>query len=537
MSKKWTPKELLYDLVSIQSDSFTAQEIQISRHIFELIQEQDYWKEHPDLCGLYDGGDVIGRLIPWALRRGNTDRTIILTGHMDCVEIESYGTLKPFALQPDRLKEEMLKQAYTGEVLDDLKSPDWCFGRGTADMKAGDACIICELFKYAQEGLKEDLNILFVAVHDEEHQAEGIKQAVILLKELKDRFGLDYKFLLNPEPMLRSDPNKYVYVDGSIGKMLPGIVVKGTQSHVGNIMNGLNSALLAANVAGLLDFNADFCCSEFGQSTPPPAVLYMKDSKNEYDVSLPNYTEIYAHIPLTKNKSMPEMVMKLKELCRTAAENTIEKYNRNYEAAGGSKEGRVNFKIEVMTFAELEDICRRKVADFEKKKAELFRQETDAVNSGSKLIQTAGFDIMERVIEMANIKEPLIVIGLLPPYVPPVNNHYLKDFDRQAMIDRVAELLDKRFGMGIDIVPYTMGLSDNSYTSCTEVDQDIEAMKNMVTPKELYDIPFEDIARITVPSIICGPAGKDFHTATERVYLPDVEIKTPAVIETIINSI
>ena len=40
MSRKWTPKELLYDLVSIQSDSFTAQEIQISRHIFELIQEQ-----------------------------------------------------------------------------------------------------------------------------------------------------------------------------------------------------------------------------------------------------------------------------------------------------------------------------------------------------------------------------------------------------------------------------------------------------------------------------------------------------------------
>ena len=82
----------------------------------------------------------------------------------------------------------------------------------------------------------------------------------------------------------------------------------------------------------------------------------------------PNYTEIYAHIPLTKNKSMPEMVMKLKELCRTAAENTIEKYNRNYEAAGGSKEGRVNFKIEVMTFAELEDICRRKVADFERRR-------------------------------------------------------------------------------------------------------------------------------------------------------------------------
>ncbi len=537
MSKKWTPKELLYDLVSVQSDSFTSQEIEMGRHIFELIREQDYWKEHPDLCGLYDGADVIGRLIPWALRRGTTDKTIILTGHMDCVEIESYGTLKPFALSPDRLKEEMLKQSYKGEVLEDLKNPDWCFGRGTADMKAGDACIMCELFKYAENRLKEDLNILFVAVHDEEHQAEGIKQAVILLKELKDKFKLDYKFLLNPEPMVRNDPNKYVYVDGSIGKMLPGIVVKGTQSHVGNIMTGLNSVLLASNVARLLDLNADFCCSEFGQSTPPPVVLYMKDSKKEYDVSVPNYMEIYAHIPLTKNKSMPEMVLKLKDLCRRAADETIEKYNKTYERVNGSCEGKADFKIEVMTFAELEDICRRTVPDFEKKKADLFRQETDAVNSGSKLIQTAGFDIMERVIEMAQYNEPLIVIGLLPPYVPPVNNHYLKGFDRQAMIDRVADLLNRQFNMGIDIVPYTMGMSDNSYTSCTEVEQDIEAMKNMVTPKELYDIPFEDIAHVTVPSVICGPAGKDFHTATERVYLPDVEIKTPAVIETIINSI
>ena len=83
MSKEWTPKELLYDLVSVQSDSFTEKEIEMSRHVFDLIAEQDYWKEHPDLCGLYDGGDVIGRLIPWALRRGTTDRTILLSGHTD----------------------------------------------------------------------------------------------------------------------------------------------------------------------------------------------------------------------------------------------------------------------------------------------------------------------------------------------------------------------------------------------------------------------------------------------------------------------
>lgn len=537
MSKEWTPKELLYDLVSVQSDSFTEKEIEMSRHVFDLIAEQDYWKEHPDLCGLYDGGDVIGRLIPWALRRGTTDRTIVLSGHTDCVEIDSYGTLKQFALSPDRLKEEMKKLDYEGDVLTDLQSEDWCFGRGTADMKAGDACIMCALFEYAEKNLREDLNILFVAVHDEEHQAEGIKQSVGLLNQLKDKYGLDYRFLLNPEPMLRSDPSKYVYVDGSIGKMLPGIVVKGTQSHVGDIMTGLNSALLAANVARHIDINADMCCEEFGQSTPPPVVLYMKDSKNEYNVSVPNYTEIYAHMPLTKNKSMPEMILRLKKLCEQAAEDTLAQYNKAYEKINGTLDGKTRHDIRVMTFAELEELCRVNEPDYEAKKKEIFREETQAVNSGAKLIQSAGFSIMERVVEMAKYKDPLIVIGLLPPYVPPVNNHYLKDFDREGMIKTVADLLRDRFDTGIEIVPYTMGMSDNSYISCTEVDEDIEAMKNMVTPEELYNIPFEDIARVAMPSIICGPSGKDFHTATERVYLPDVEIRTPAVIEAIINSI
>ena len=263
----------------------------------------------------------------------------------------------------------------------------------------------------------------------------------------------------------------------------------------------------------------------------------MKDSKNEYNVSVPNYTEIYAHMPLTKNKSMPEMILRLKKLCEQAAEDTLAQYNKAYEKINGTLDGKTRHDIRVMTFAELEELCRVNEPDYEAKKKEIFREETQAVNSGAKLIQSAGFSIMERVIEMAKYKDPLIVIGLLPPYVPPVNNHYLKDFDREGMIKTVADLLRDRFHTGIEIVPYTMGMSDNSYISCTEVDEDIEAMKNMVTPEELYNIPFEDIARVAMPSIICGPSGKDFHTATERVYLPDVEIRTPAVIEAIINSI
>jgi arginine utilization protein RocB len=98
-------------------------------------------------------------------------------------------------------------------------------------------------------------------------------------------------------------------------------------------------------------------------------------------------------------------------------------------------------------------------------------------------------------------------------------------------------MLKERFGLGVDVEPYSMGMSDNSYISCTEIGRDLEVMKNMVTPKTLYDIPFEDIAKVSMPSIMVGPWGKDFHTLTERVYMPDVEETTPAVIEAIIRYI
>lgn len=538
MPGNWTPRQLMYDLVGIQSDSFTEMEITISKHIYELICEQDYWRAHPELCGLYDGHDVIGRVIPWALRRGTTDRTVILTGHTDAVEIESYGELKSFALTPDQLKEEMRGGDYAADVRKDLEDEDWCFGRGTADMKGGVACILYELFKHAAENLCEDVNLLFVGVHDEEHQAEGIMQSVGLLNDLKDRYGLDYTFLINPEPALRSDPAKYVYVDGSIGKMLPGIVVKGEMAHVANIMSGLNSTLIASNIVRKIELNPSFCCEEFGQRTPPPAVLYLKDSKQAYNVSIPNYTEIYAHFPLTKNRSMPQSLEKLKEVCREAAEETIACYNRTYEAIHGSQAGNPNHRIDVLTYAELDEICRSTDPDYMDKKKRLLAEKMKLVNDGQALIQTAaGFEIMEKMIEMARISNPVIVIGLLPPYVPPVNNHYMKDFDREGMIRIVADMLREKFDLGMEVIPYTMGMSDNSYISCTEVEQDMEAMKSMVAPKELYDIPFDEIKKIAMPSILCGPWGKDFHTATERVYLPDIDITTPAVIEEIIRNI
>ena len=538
MGKKWTPRELMYDLVAVQSDSFSKMEIEMSQHIYDIICDQDYWKEHPEYCGIYDGNDVLGRTIPWALRRGTTERTIILTGHFDCVEIDSYGALKPYALNPDKLKEEMLKMDYTGDVLKDLHDDNWCFGRGVSDMKGGDADIIYELFKHAEENLCPEVNILYYGVHDEEHQAEGIMQSIGLLNDLKEKYGLDYKYLLNPEPALRNKADDYVYVDGSIGKILPGIVCKGKLCHAGSIMQGINSTLLASNVSRQIEINPALRSIEFGKVTPPPLVLYMKDSKHHYDVSIPEFTDIYCHIPMTKNVSVLDQYDTLKKLCRAAADESLAQYDRSYMEIYGTLEGKPDLSVQVLMYSELEDICREKDPDYEVKKAEMLKIKIDQVNSGEKLIQEAGgFDIIEWTIQQSKITNPMIVIGLLPPYVPAVNNHYMKDFDREGMIKVVEKVLNEEFGLQIDEDPYAMGMSDNSYTGCTDVDQDIEAMKNMITPKELYRIPFAEIGKVAVPSVLLGPWGKDFHQATERVYLPDVDVVTPRVIEAVIASI
>lgn len=536
MSKEWTPKELLYALVGIQSDTFTEMELGISKWVYETIAEQDYWKEHPELCGLYDGHDVIGRMIPWGLRRGTSSKTIVLAGHTDCVEIDCYGTLKPFALDPPRLKEELKKMDVKPDVRAALEDPDWEFGRGMSDMKGGDAVILYKLFEAAREGKYPELNILYMGIPDEEHEAQGIMQASGLMRKLKEQYGLDYKLLVDPEPTA-GGKDKYVYVDGSAGKMLPGIVCKGKAAHVGNIMTGLNSTLIAANVARRIDLNVDFCNEEYGRITTPPTILYYKDSKKEYQVSVPEYTEIYAHFPMTKAVDIGEMTEKIRGICRDAADETLAVYNKAYEFINGTQEGNLNYTIQVMTYAELEEVCRKADPDYEEKKAALMADVTAKVSSGEELIQIGGgFKIIEKAIEWSKLTDPVIVIGLLPPYVPAVNNH-THDCDREKWINGVADMLQEKYGIPMEIDPYYMGMSDNSYISCTNIESDVEAMRNMVTPTTLYRIPFDDIAEITVPAIIAGPAGFDYHEYTERVYMPDVEKRCPDIIETLFSLI
>ena len=164
-------KNILNRLVSVQSDTGTKKEINMAKCILDIIMEDNYFKKNPELCGNYFNDDFLNRTVVWALRRGKTNKTIVLAGHYDAVEIDSYGVLKGYALNPDELKEKLKSVDVHDDVKKDIESGEWYFGRGACDMKAGIAINIDAVLSK----INSDVNVLFVGVHDEENLSAGMR--------------------------------------------------------------------------------------------------------------------------------------------------------------------------------------------------------------------------------------------------------------------------------------------------------------------------------------------------------------------------
>ena len=136
--------QIMRELVAVQSDTGTTLEVNVAAKILELIKEDEYFRANPDLCGAYQDDDALGRPVVWALKRGSSARTLIISGHYDCVETQCYGPLQEYALNPDSLKNLMKENSTTDEQLRrDLEDDNWVFGRGTADMKGVGGSPLC----------------------------------------------------------------------------------------------------------------------------------------------------------------------------------------------------------------------------------------------------------------------------------------------------------------------------------------------------------------------------------------------------------
>jgi len=531
-------EEHLLSYVALRSDTGTIHERNIEKFYTKWFSDIPYFKQNPDHCGIFPiPGDKFERHIPWALLKGEGADTIVLLHHSDTVDTTDYLTISDLALTPTALEEAFKagKLALPQDAKDDLNSGEWLFGRGVNDMKGGAAIHIAMLEEYTK--LKDFKgNLLLLAVPDEENLSAGAIGAAPLLNELKLKHNLNYKLCLLGEP----DTTEGSFHNGSLGKIMPLIHVRGQIAHVGKVYDGLSPVKILAKIIDELELNPDFIESDGTLTTPPPAFLYARDQKEVYDVSLPTtasgFISIFCFI-----KTPKELMELVKQICEKAMADSIKSFEQSYakfveiqNIENDNRSYRTNVKLYSELYDEaIRDSGQRFLNEIEKTKAEVAEQV-----KASKLTYTQGTQlIIDRTLDFVADRSPIVVITLIPPYYPCVANEKLlgKNNEIDALCDELITYAKETDAHNFqrNLANYMCDFSYMMQTDDKETNDYIES--NMLMWGENYQIPFEQIRKISMPVLNIGPRGRGVHQYTERVLKSDLYYRIPRYVDFVIE--
>lgn len=515
--------EILLKTVEFQSDTGTEREREIESYLLDYISNIEYFKNRSNQYGLKAlDNDPLQRGVVWAYYKGTEPKTIILLNHHDVVDSFDYGSLSDIAYYPDKLKKGLKKLDFSESIMNDLFSDDWLFGRGTADMKAGLA-IQLSILNEICSNQNLDTNILFVSVPDEENLSAGMRGCSRFLIELKEKIGFDYKLVINSEPHERSDKNNYRIYEGSVGKTMTFVYVRGKKTHIGDIFNGVNPSLILSNILIRTEVNNYFSDKNCGQISPPPSWSFARDFKKRYDASIPLSAGGYLSF-LTLNRTPKEILFKLKEICHDSLIKSINQIKSNYTELYDKE--LMEYKPKVKLYSELynEAISNNKKKTL-KDLDRVFSFVSEKINNNNLTIQESNFYIVEALLENIDDNNPTVIIGLSPPYYPHISNNV-----RGFKLD--LNHLQNICPNNLEISEYFMGISDLSYLGLQDSHEVIPYIQeNMpLLLNNYYSIPLEEMRLLNLPVVNIGPWGQDYHKLTERVYLPDVINQTPQLI-------
>ena len=535
----------LLDFVATRSDTNSKEEKNIEHFFNKWFSRIEYFQNNPQHCGLYEiPDDYLGRKVPWCMLKGEGKDTVVFIHHNDTVETKDYGTLEHLCLKPYELMESFKKgkMRLPSSVEEDLFSDKWIFGRGVSDMKGGGSIQLSLIEEYSK---KENFkgNIVLVSVPDEENLSAGMRGAVLHLKELKDKYNLDYKLMLNSEPHEREDDSKPTLYDGSIGKIMPVVYVRGKLAHVGQVYSGLNPINLLSEIIRRTELGPNFIEKVGNTINPPPAWLYHKDRKTVYDVSLPIASCGYMSIlPL---KRTPQSLMnELKDICVESFIKVIEDMNESYKVYTNMADlefEKFTWEPKVKFYSELyNEAISDSGKNFEHAYEKVMADIKEKFNTNKITIIEAANVIIEKTLEYVNDVTPCVILALTPPYYPSTNNNMLGEKSSQVYeaIDYIKEYAEANFDEEYTVKNYFTGISDLSYSMFASEQSDIDYIENnMLMWKDVYYIPLEVIKEISMPVINIGPWGRDLHKYTERVYKEDLFYKTPKLIDLFLSKI
>lgn len=530
---KRTIEDLFYDLVSIQSDTGTALEKNVENYIYDWFIKRPYFLKNPSLVGKYKvEDDPLEREVNWALVKGKSNDTIILLNHHDIVDIYEYGDLIDVALKPRELMKRLREMEMPNEIKIDLESEDWIFGRGTCDMKAGTAIQMWLTDKISRI---KDFNgsILFLSVSDEENLSIGMRGAVNLLTGLRDKHSLNYKCFINSEPYVQDDDRKGIIFEGTVGKCMPVIYVRGIKSHIGDVYSGFNPSYLLSCIHKKVELNTDFSDVVAGEASPPPTWIYVRDRKKCYDVSIPESAAAYFSV-LSLYTTPMDIMNELRKLSSEAFQECIIDMNNSYKAyCNKINENftKLPWKPKVIAYNELlNKVIEQKGNVYEEKYNSLIDDLNNKIAASQVSVQEATLNLIEELVEQIENKEPMVVLSFSIPFYPSISNRDLGLTSENEFLDIINNISNERFNRGYKKEDYFMGICDFSYTGLLIKDSVIKTIEDN-TPgwNKLYSIPFDKLKTLSVPMVNIGPWGKDLHMTTERVNKTDVFERIPQI--------
>lgn len=529
-------EEVFLEMVKIKSNTGTKLEKDVEEYIYNYLSSFNYFKENKEHYGRVDIEDEFNREVIWALVKGRSDKTVVLLHHHDVVDSLDYGKFQEYAYSPERLKEEYRTLEFPKEIMDDLDSENWCFGRGTCDMKAG-ASIQLETLKHYSELSDFQGNILLISVADEESFSTGMRKTIKLLNDLKEKFNLSYELLINSEPHERKSKDIGKIYDGSVGKIMPVVYVKGYKSHIGQIFSGFNPLLLLSRIAIQTETNMDFADRELGEVSPPPSWSYLRDFKENYDASIPEAAGGYFSV-LTLSQTPKDILNKIKDISETAFKESIDQLNNNYKDFNKDG-GKLPWAPKVKYFSEIyEEALEYGKDEFEKDFKETIEKIKEDILKEKTIIPNSNFTLIQKALDYIPSSDPIVVIGISPPYYPHVSNENLYTHKKIKNLKEVINRKAEEFGESYTLDKYFMGISDLSYTSLNKAEEVVPYIENnMPLWNHLYDINFNELKKLDIPVINIGPWGKDLHKRTERVYMKDLKNNTPKLISEVIDYI
>lgn len=512
MSRRDKLLQIIKELVKMPSITESAAESMPAQWIYKRLGKLEYFTENPQNIKyiptpLEGAEEELHAVVAIVNSLNKTNRTVLMLGHFDVVDISCYGEMAKYAFDADKLTKNLSSRN------------DILYGRGVMDMKCGVALMLDIVEEFASNREMFDVNIVAAFVGDEENSSAGMRGVVPLLSQMHES-GTDFLCALNTEPGEAgqtgiSGPMIFL---GTLGKLMPSFYIKGRGAHVGNYYQGFSSALIAAKIVSIAEGAPELADPQHGNCEPSWICLDINAMRKTYNVTVPDCSYVYFNCFTTSNT--PAVILEqMKNVALRAIEDGNEQLKVSCDAV---KEHGFNGSAfnpaapKVFLLSDLVNRARKNCENFDDE----IQKFIEVLPKGD--MRARGISIVNKISELSCEDGPYVVCFFLPPWLP-VRTDSTDNVRDKAVVKVAREIeneLKEKYAMKMTEVELFAGLCDLSYVGGRISDVDARSYEeNLPGWGIVYGMPLDAMKELGMPVMNIGPSGEGAHKKDEYLNL------------------